>query len=368
MRLESRVARSGFEPLISALRGLRPGPLDERAGKTPFYRCEPRRSRALSDLVAPGVRRIAIPLPIPALKIVNVYLVEGESGWSLVDSGMHTDDAELALRNGIASAGIALHDIGRAFITHLHPDHMGMAGLLEGEGVEVVMHRPEIAGARRVWAADHGLIDETYVFFERHGMPDDVDRGMAEAWIAMGRRVDKVDHLVPVDDGEEIDLAKRTARVRWTPGHTDHHAVLVEERDRILFSGDHVLPRITSNVGLYPHSRDDPLGDFMNALRKIRALPVTRVLPAHGDPFDDLAGRVDEMLAHHAARLAAVVDALDGRERSAYDVARDLFPVLRGPHEERFALAETLAHLRHLERTGRAVELGGPKARWKIAA
>jgi glyoxylase-like metal-dependent hydrolase (beta-lactamase superfamily II) len=281
---------------------------------------------------------------------------------------MHTADRERAIRDGIASAGIAVRDIGRAFITHLHPDHMGMAGLLEGEGVEVVMHRPEIAGARRVWAADHKLIDETYEFFGRHGMPEDVDRQMAEAWIAMGRRVDAVDHLVPVDDGEEIDLAKRTARVRWTPGHTDYHAVLTEERDRILFSGDHVLPRITSNVGLYPHSRDDPLGDFMDALRNIRDLRVTRVLPAHGEPFDDLAGRVDEMLAHHDARLGAVVEALDGRERTAYEVARDLFPVLRSAHEERFALAETLAHLRHLERTGRAALVDGPKARWKVAA
>ncbi len=92
------------------------------------------------------------------------------------------------------------------------------------------------------------------------------------------------------------------------------------------------------------------------------------MLPAHGDPFDDLAGRVDELLAHHDERLGAVVDALGGRERSAYEVARDHFPVLRSAHEERFALAETLAHLRHLERTGRAVELGGPKARWKVAA
>ena len=314
------------------------------------------------------MRRIAIPLPIAGLKIVNVYLVEGESGWSLVDSGMHTEDAERALRDGIASAGLSVRDIRRAFITHLHPDHMGMAGLLEGEGVEVVMHRPEISGARRVWAADHQLIDETRVFFDHHGMPEDVDRGMAEAWIAMGRRVDPVDRLIPVDDGEEIDLAKRTARVRWTPGHTDYHAVLVEERDRILFSGDHVLPRITSNVGLYPHSRDDPLGDFIDALRNLRDLPVKRVLPAHGEPFDDLAGRVDEMLAHHDARLAAIVALLGSRERNAYDVARDLFPVLRSPHEERFALAETLAHLRHLERTGRVVDIDGPKSRWKIAA
>ncbi|HYR93613.1 MAG TPA: MBL fold metallo-hydrolase, partial [Methylomirabilota bacterium] len=194
------------------------------------------------------------------------------------------------------------------------------------------------------------------------------DEGMREAWIAMGRRVDPVTALVPADDGEEIDLGGRAERVRWTPGHTDYHAVLVDERDGILFAGDHVLPRITSNVGLYPQSRDDPLGDFMDALRMIRSLPVKRVLPAHGDPFDDLAGRVDEMLAHHDARLDAVLAALGAKERTGFEIAHDLFRVLRSPHEERFALAETLAHLRHLERGGRVREIDGTPARWKLAA
>ena len=296
-----------------------------------------------------------------------MYLVEGERGWALIDSGMHTAEAEQALDRGLADAGIAMHDLRRAFITHLHPDHMGMAGTLERAGVGVVMHRPEIASARRVWAKDHALIDLTYTFFERHGMPADVDEGMRQAWIAMGKRVDELSAPVAADDGELIDLGGRSARVRWTPGHTDHHAVLVDERDGVLFAGDHVLPRITSNIGLYPHSRDDPLGDFLDALRKLRDLPVRRVLPAHGEPFDDLAGRVDELLAHHAARLDATLAALGTRERTAYEIARDLFPKLRSPHEERFALAETLAHLRHLERAGRARELDGPRARWAVA-
>jgi glyoxylase-like metal-dependent hydrolase (beta-lactamase superfamily II) len=150
----------------------------------------------------------------------------------------------------------------------------------------------------------------------------------------------------------------------WTPGHTDYHAVLVDEAQRILFAGDHVLPRITSNVGLYSFSRDDPLGDFLGALRAVRSLPVTRVLPAHGDPFDDLAGRVDEILAHHDARLQATLNALGGGERDAYAVCRTLFPVLRSPHEERFALAETLAHLRYLERRRRIREVGRKPVRW----
>ncbi len=242
-----------------------------------------------------------------------------------------------------------------------------MGGMLEAEGVEVVMHRPEIASARYLWSKDYKALDSVYAFFEQHGMPPDVDMEMRSAWIAMGDRVDDF-KLVPVDDGAETDLGGRAMRVRWTPGHTDHHAVLVDEREGVLFSGDHVLPRITSNVGLYPYTRDDPLGDFLSAQRRIRDLPVKRVLPAHGEPFDDLKGRVDEILAHHDARLDAVLAALGSRERDAYSVARELFPVLRSAHEERFALAETLAHLRHLERSGRVTMQGGTHAKWKVAA
>ena len=320
----------------------------------------------MSDLVAPGVRRIQVPLPIPALRIVNAYLVEGDGGWALVDSGLHTDEAERALLEGLAEAGLAMRDVRSAFITHLHPDHMGMAGTLLRSSVDVLMHRPEIDRARRVWSPTHELIDDTYVFFAHHGMPEDVDEGMRQAWIAMGRRVDDFEGLRPVDDGDSVDLAGRAERVRWTPGHTDHHAVLVDERDRILFAGDHVLPRITSNIGLYPQSRDDPLGDFLDALAAVRDLPVEHVLPAHGEPFTDLAGRIDELLAHHDARLDAVVSALGSRERTAYDVAHELFPKLRSPHEERFALAETLAHLRRLERLSRVVEVDARIARWRV--
>ena len=322
----------------------------------------------MTDLVAPGVRRIAIPLPIPALKIINAYLVEGERGWSLVDAGIHTADAERALRHALAEQRIAMKDLRCAFITHLHPDHMGMAGSLEREGVEVLMHRPELEKARYIWDRDYAAVDAVYAFFERHGMPVDVDRQMREQWIAMGQRVDDFT-LVPIDDGAEADLGGRAARVRWTPGHTDHHAVLVDERSGVLFSGDHVLPRITSNIGLYPHTRDDPLGDFLDALRRIRDLGVSRVLPAHGEPFDDLAGRVDELLAHHEARLDAVLAALAPQERDGYAVARMLFPVLRSAGEERFALAETLAHLRHLERRARVVAIDGERlTRWRLAA
>jgi glyoxylase-like metal-dependent hydrolase (beta-lactamase superfamily II) len=190
---------------------------------------------------------------------------------------------------------------------------------------------------------------------------------MRAAWVAMNDRVDPFDPIHPVADGEVLDLGARAFTVVWTPGHTDHHAVLFEESAGTLLAGDHVLPRITSNVGVYPYGRPDPLGDFLSALEKMKTLGVKRVLPAHGDPFDDCAARVDEILAHHAQRLDATLDAASGTPRSAYAICRTLFPVLRSPHEERFALAETLAHLRYLELRGRVQEVEGRPITWRAA-
>ena len=313
--------------------------------------------------VAPGVRLIALPLPL-ALKIVNAYLIEGSSGWALVDTGLHTEEAERALRDGLADAGIDLTDVRRVFVTHVHPDHIGMAGTLERAGAEIVMHGPETQHARTLWSGNEQLLNDSYRWFARHGMPPDVDDSMRAAWVAIGRKVDALGRITEVPNGAAIDLGGRQMRVMWTPGHTDFHAVLVDEANGVLFAGDHVLPRITSNISLYPWSRDDPLGDFLLALRAVRALPVRRVLPAHGDPFDDLSGRIDELLEHHEHRLVAVLDLTRGRERDAYGICRDLFPVLRNAHEERFALAETLAHLRYLERRGKVREVEGTPVRW----
>jgi glyoxylase-like metal-dependent hydrolase (beta-lactamase superfamily II) len=241
-----------------------------------------------------------------------------------------------------------------------------MAGTMRDAGAEILMHGPEIERARETWAADHRLIDKTYELFEQHGMPHDVDEGMRAAWVGMNARVDPFEPIHPVANGEVLDLGSRAFTVIWTPGHTDHHAVLFEESLGTLIAGDHILPRITSNVGVYPDGRPDPLGDYLGALELMKTLGVKRVLPAHGDPFDDCAGRVDEILAHHAQRLGVTMDAASGTPRSAYAICRVLFPVLRSPHEERFALAETLAHLRYLELRGRLREVPGQPITWSF--
>ena len=157
---------------------------------------------------------------------------------------------------------------------------------------------------------------------------------------------------VTVDDGEEISLGRRTWLAVHTPGHTHDHLCLYDPADGLLLSGDHVLPTITPHIGgIGP--MDDPLATFFRSLERMKELPgVSNVLPAHGHPFTDVAGRVDAILGHHEDRLETIRKAGDDLgEGTVESYMRRLF-------KERswgdMAASETYAHLEHLRILGRA--------------
>src|SRR5258708_27596226 len=162
---------------------------------------------------------------------------------------MHTPEAEGDLRSGLADAGIGLADLRMAFITHLHPDHLGMAGTMREAGATVGMHGPEIERARQVWAADHPLINATYELFQRHGMPHDVDEGMRAAWVAMNERVDPFEPIQPVADGEVLDLGGRAFTAVREPGPPGPHAPPFEGASGTPAPREHAPRRVTSHVG-----------------------------------------------------------------------------------------------------------------------
>ena len=321
---------------------------------------------APEDLVAPGVRRIRIPVPVPTIRWVNVFLVEGPSGWTLVDTGFRSEEADALVASVLAAAGISVREIERAFITHRHPDHLGMAEALAARGVELVMHGPELDALRRAaLVTQEHAVQLNVLWFEAHGMPSS---RVGQLRASMGYRPQTPAPVISVADGQTIDLGGRRMRVLWTPGHTDHHAVLIDEGERLLFSGDHVLPRGTSNVMLAPDTEaDDPLGAYLDSLRALRGLPIRRLLAGHGDPMDDLPGRVDELLSHHADRLERTLAALGDAARDAYTLARPFVGRSGTMWAERVALGETLAHLRHLERQGLVEKIDGQIAMWRAA-
>jgi glyoxylase-like metal-dependent hydrolase (beta-lactamase superfamily II) len=311
--------------------------------------------------VTPDVWRITLPLPF-ALRSVNVYLLHEGDEWCLIDAGLRTRATEAALRAGFEEVGLRLRDVRTILLTHAHPDHIGLAGVLEVEsGAQVLMFGPEAEQMWRVWGdEDYESFRATARMFFHHGMPVEEARFSAEEAARSAQVVALPRRITPLHDGQKITLPGGRYQVIWTPGHADGHICLYRASDGLLIAGDHVLPHITPNIGLYPASRLDPLGDYLNALTKVERFPSRLVLPGHGDTFTDLSGRVAQLREHHAQRENQLLELLSGRPTTAYALAEALFGHrFDTVGNRRFALAETLAHLEHLHHNHRVEPVHG---------
>lgn len=301
------------------------------------------RISALGD----GIVQIRLPMRGNPLRYVNAYALEEDDGLTLVDCGWKTPDVLRALHEGLAAFGAALGDVRRVLVTHFHYDHYGMAGTLLREGVGTLgMHprdweavqwmlRDPVESER---ASDGWLTRNGFVFSEDEF--DDSHR----------RQTELTEPALLLEDGTAIG---RLTAV-WTPGHSPGHLCYYDNRSRKLLSGDHILDPITPHVGLWIDQDADPMGDYLASLRKTQALDATGVLPAHGEPFADLQARVRALSAHQGHRHAQVLRALRAGPRDATQVAaevqwtRENRAFAQLPEMQRlFAVAETLAHLRH---------------------
>jgi glyoxylase-like metal-dependent hydrolase (beta-lactamase superfamily II) len=319
------------------------------------------------EQLEPGLWRIPLPLPF-ALRSANVYLIDGGDGsWALVDAGLGLPADEAALRAGLAAAGVRLEDLGALVLTHAHPDHIGLAGpVVAASGAPVYLLRGEDGRMYSIWAPfAHDSMATVQAMYAANGLPpDEVESSRRDTERLLGiLRLPPPGTLRLLEDGQTLHFGAHTYAVIWTPGHSDYHMCLLRE-DGLFIAGDHILPGITPNIGWYPNVRPDPLGDYYAALAKVRDLPVRLVLPGHRRPFTDLAGRVDELSAHHRDRSARIVALLRDHPEglNAAQVAQALFgDRLTNGADRRFAVVEMLAHLEHLRLAGqtRRVERDG---------
>jgi glyoxylase-like metal-dependent hydrolase (beta-lactamase superfamily II) len=286
--------------------------------------------------VESGVQRLTLPLPTGP-KHVHCYLVDG----TLFDTGM-----------GLGDAPWGSVEVDRIAITHFHPDHVGgAAAAAAATGAPVYQGALDYAQCERVWGSDDWP-ERIAAWFICHGVPEP----MATDLIARGHAF--ASFVRYAIDPELLQEGSEVAgwEVLELPGHADGHLGFL--RDGVLIGGDHLLLKISPAVGLYPESRPDPLGDYVASLQRMIELAPRIVYPGHGEPIEDAPGRARELIEHHRRRLDETVAALDGGERSAYDVSLTLFGPDLGPTERRFAVAETLSHLERLVREGRAARAG----------
>ena len=300
-----------------------------------------------------GLHQLKVPIPNNPVGYVLPYLFDVPGGGVIIDPGWDAAESVESLRDQLAELGLGFGDLKQIIVTHVHPDHYGMAHRLrEASGARVLVHEDDINQPR--WGAGVDID----AWFLRHGLPPETPRldPNRAGWQRRMMEQPPPDHLM--HDGESLGLGAFELRVIWTPGHSPGHACFYIEREELLLSGDHVLPTISPNVGLWPGSDADPLGDYIRSLKLLRGLAVRRVLPAHEYSFDDLDARLDSLAEHHEARLQEVLDAMKGGATTAYEIARGVmwsighFDKFDLP-TQRAAMSETLSHLRHLNREGR---------------
>ncbi|WP_067963798.1 MBL fold metallo-hydrolase [Nocardiopsis trehalosi] len=310
-----------------------------------------------------GVWSIPVPIPDNPLGHTLVYALDTPRGPVLIDTGWDHPDSWRALTDGLTRIGTGVREVHGAVLTHFHPDHTGLvARLRAASGAWTALHPADTAVVDRITAAHpdtHRAAERARL--RRAGAPPG-DADAATAW----RPLPPVAVDRPLADGDTIDLGGRDLRVLWTPGHSPGHVCLHLPDTGRVFTGDHVLPRITPHIGLHPldDTAADPLGAYLASLERLTATAATEVLPAHEHRFTGLADRAAAIAAHHEEKLDLLADALAGGPAPLWRLAAAL-PWRRpwadlAPGARRLAAAETAAHLRTLQRRGRARSTTGP--------
>lgn len=324
-----------------------------------------------------GIHWVRMPLPF-ALNHINLWMLndrfEGQDGWTLVDSGVSTEDIKAAWRTVWAqhSHGLPLH---RMLVTHMHPDHVGNAQWL----IDTFSETDQPA---RLWmsATDHlaALLSSKETtgyggsaatqFFKAHGLqaPDSLAKIEQRSGYYASMVPDVPRAYRRLMHGMSIEIGARQWQCLTGYGHAPEHISLFDAQDHVLISGDMLLPRISTNVSVTSvEPEGDALGLFLASIQTLTELPKdTLCLPSHGLPFTGLHTRVAELQAHHDERLADILMACKLAPQTAASLLPVLFKRDLDLHQTTFAMGEAVAHLNYLWHRGQLQRTQSPDGIW----
>jgi len=321
---------------------------------------------ALLTEVAAGVFELRLRIPFED-GLVNVFLFADGKEVDLLDCGMNSEESLNDIQQALEALGATR--VRKLAVTHIHPDHYGAAGIFAGPGLaDLYIHRLEVPLVHPRYVELEHLVKEVRTYLLVNGLPADEAEVLSNSQRALSQLVKTAEPAVQLDGAESLVMGRRTVRVEWTPGHSPGHICLYDSSEGLLFAGDHILPELSPNIGLHPQSTPDPLHEYLSGLKRMAGYEPKLVLPAHGRPFVDVKARVEQLVAHHERRLEQIVEIVGRDEKTAWQVALELWGPRAQLYEKRLALQEGLAHLQALAVEARVVKLVTPSSvRWRRA-
>ena len=323
-----------------------------------------------------GINQIKVPLPKVGMDSINVYIIEGANGNLMIDTGWNTAESFNELAKEMKASGFAMKDITQIVVTHVHPDHFGLAGkIADLTGASVMISEIENNLLDSRYLHPENLLKQLSAFLKSNGVPDYELKMLSEASMSILKNVAPAVQVTLLKHGDHVSLEPYDFEVLLTPGHSPGHICLYEQNKKYLFSGDHVLSEVTPNISYHPQSGENPLGDYINSLNMVSELEVSFVFPGHGAVFSGLVPKIDAILTHHNERMRNIQKVMGVEMKSAYDVAKEIPWIIDGqaipynkldPIDRRLAVLETLAHLQYLvaENRGKKTSQGDITVYW----
>lgn len=329
-------------------------------------RSEKRPAREEITELAPNVLRTELPIQLPGLGHVNMYLLEDGDGVAVVDPGLPGDEPWKAVEHRLGLAGYKITDVHSIVVTHSHYDHYGAASRLREEADARIVAHPMLHNRMGALHLD----DDAEMLDVDGEAPPEAKNSRYGHWTPWGTWSEPPEEVIKhwetlglgeqmfiapepdtgLADGATVTLARREWVAVHTPGHTADHLCLYDAEAGLMITGDHVLPTITPHISGYSHE-DAPLQRFFDSLNRMHDYAdVTLAMPAHGDPFTDLYGRADHIHDHHLERLDELREAAP--ELGTASVERYMQAIFRERSWGHMAASETFAHLDHLRDTG----------------
>ena len=298
--------------------------------------------------VAPGILWLRMPLPFQ-LNHINLWLLEDGDGWVVVDTGVNTDVCK-GLWEQVFAGALKGRPVTRVIVTHLHPDHVGLAGwIAERFYAPLLMSRTDYLMCRML-VMDTGKDApwEGISFYKAAGFPEEALAAYKKRFGGFGMGVHRLPQAYTrLQEGDTLTIGGRIWRIVVGRGHAPEHACLWCKADNMMISGDQILPRISSNVSVFPTEPDsNPLQDWIDSCARLRDLVDADILilPAHNEPFRNAKKRLQDLIDDHESGLAKLHDMLAEPKR-AVEVFSALFRTRITSGNYLMATGESLAHL-----------------------